>query len=154
MSCIRRRNTNKGSGLINSVINKLPFELHLPGYQYCGPGTNLKKRLARGDKGINQLDSACREHDIAYDRSNSKADRNKADYILENRAWERFKSKDSNLREKAAAWGVTNAMKIKRKIGAGCGFKAAVKAARNTLKKNIGEKNLMKLATKCVTAAR
>jgi hypothetical protein len=100
MSRVRRRSTNKGSGLINSVINKLPFELHLPGYQYCGPGTNLKKRLARGDKGINLLDSACKEHDIAYDRSNSIADRNEADHILENRAWERFKASDSNFKER------------------------------------------------------
>jgi len=151
---VQRRSTNKGSGLINSVINKLPIELHLPGYQYCGPGTNLKKRLARGDKGINLLDSACREHDIAYGRSNSIADRNEADHILENRAWERFKASDSNLKEKAAAWGVTNAMKIKRKIGAGCGFKAAVKAAKNVLKNNISEKNLTTLSKKCVSAAR
>jgi hypothetical protein len=154
MSCIRRRNTNKGSGLINSVINKLPFELHLPGYQYCGPGTNLKKRLARGDKGINLLDSACREHDIAYDRSNSITNRNEADYILENRAWERFKAKDSNLKEKASAWAVTNAMKVKRKIGAGCGFKAAIKAAKKALKDNMSEKNIIKLAKKCVLAAK
>ncbi|KAL4127489.1 hypothetical protein QTP88_011656 [Uroleucon formosanum] len=123
-------------------------------YQYCGPGTNLRKRLARGDKGINLLDSACREHDIAYENSNSIADRNKADYILEQRAWDRFKSKDSNLKEKAVAWGVTTAMKAKRKIGGGCGFKAAIKAAKNTMKKNIGEKNLTKLSKKCVAVAR
>jgi hypothetical protein len=154
MSRVQRRRTIKGCGLINTVINKLPFELHVPGYQYCGPGTNLKKRLARGDKGINPLDSACREHDIAYERSNSIADRNEADYILQNRAWERFKAKDSNLKEKATAWGVTNAMKIKRKIGAGCGFKAAVKAAKTMLKNNIREKNMIKLTKKCISAAK
>jgi len=124
------------------------------GYQYCGPGTNLKKRLARGDKGINPLDAACRDHDIAYDNSNSITDRNQADYILEQRAWDRFKSKDSSLKEKAVAWGVTTAMKAKRKIGAGCGFKAAVKAAKNAIKKNIGEKNIMKLSKKCLAVAR
>ncbi|XP_060864300.1 uncharacterized protein LOC132949148, partial [Metopolophium dirhodum] len=139
MSLARRRNNNKGAGLINTLINKLPLELHVPGYQYCGPGTNLKKRIAHGDKGINLLDSACREHDIAYENSNSFADRNKADYILEQRAWDRFKAKDSNLKEKAVAWGVTTAMKAKRKIGAGCGFKAAIKAAKNAIKKNIDE---------------
>lgn len=42
-------------------------ELHLPGYEYCGPGTNFKKkRLTLGQPGINGLDSACREHDISY----------------------------------------------------------------------------------------
>ncbi|XP_060856638.1 uncharacterized protein LOC132934343 [Metopolophium dirhodum] len=137
MSLVRRNNKNKGGGLINTLINKLPLEIHVPGYQYCGPGTNLKKRLAHGNKGINPLDSACRDHDIAYDRSNSITDRNEADYILEHRAWDRFKAKDSSLKEKAVAWGVTTAMKAKRKIGAGCGFKAAVKAVKNAIKKNI-----------------
>lgn len=63
-------NTNVigGGGLLNRVINKLPFELHLPGYQFCGPGTKLQARLNRGEKGINPLDAACREHDIAYSK--------------------------------------------------------------------------------------
>jgi len=43
--------------------------LHIPEYQFCGPGTHLEKRLARGDRDINPLDAACREHDIAYSRS-------------------------------------------------------------------------------------
>ncbi|KAL4153628.1 hypothetical protein QTP88_001461 [Uroleucon formosanum] len=134
MSLAGRSKKNKGAGLINTLINKLPIELHVPG--------------------INPLDSACRDHDIAYEQSNSIADRNKADYILEQRAWDRFKSKDSSLKEKAVAWGVTTAMKAKRKIGGGCGFKAALKATKKVLKKNIGEKNLMKLSKKCVAVAR
>lgn len=28
----------RGAGLLNSVIDKLPFEVHYPTYQYCGPG--------------------------------------------------------------------------------------------------------------------
>lgn len=114
----------------------------------------MNKRLNRGDKGINPLDSACKEHDIAYDHSNSLADRQKADYILENQAWNRVKSKDSNLKEKAAAWLVTTGMKAKRKMGAGCGFNVAVKTAKNVLKKNIKEKNLTKLTKKCFAAAK
>lgn len=58
----------QGSGVVNSLINKLPFEAHIPGYQYCGPGTKLEKRLRRGDPGINALDRSCREHDIAYSK--------------------------------------------------------------------------------------
>ncbi|KAE9524499.1 hypothetical protein AGLY_015087 [Aphis glycines] len=115
MSLARRSNKNKGGGLINTLLNKLPVELHVTGYQYCGP--------VRGDKGINPLNAAYREHG----RSNSSADRNEADHILEQRAWERFKSKDSGFKEKAVAWDVTTAMKAKRKVGCGCGFKAAVK---------------------------
>lgn len=110
-----------GRGVINSLINKLPFELHLPGYQYCGPGTKLQKRLARGDLGINQLDGACKQHDIAYSQnSNDLAARHKADYQLENAAWKRVKSKDAGIREKAAAWLVTSIMKGKRHLGMGC----------------------------------
>jgi hypothetical protein len=45
-------------------------------------------------------------------------------------------------------------MKIKRKMGAGCGFKAAVKAAKKALKNNMSEKNMLKLTKKCVSAAK
>lgn len=109
-----------GNGLLNTVINKLPIELHLPGYQYCGPGTKLKERLARGDPGVNELDRACKEHDIAYStsRENMTA-RHAADKQLSEKAWRRVLAKDSSLKEKVAAWGVTNIMKVKKKIGYG-----------------------------------
>jgi hypothetical protein len=111
----------------------------------------LKKRLARGDPGVNTLDSYCKDHDIAYDRSNALSDRRKADYILENKAWDRVKARDSSLKEKAVAWGVTTAMKLKRKLGSSCMFKSAVKAAKKILKKNKGEKDLLKLAQFCAS---
>lgn len=38
---------------------------------------------------------------------------------MENRAWERVKSKDAGTGEKAAAWAITNTMKAKRKMGMG-----------------------------------
>ena len=35
-----------GSGsFLNSLANKLPFEMHLPGHNFTGPGTKLNKRL-------------------------------------------------------------------------------------------------------------
>lgn len=108
-----------GKSLINSVINKLPFEAHLPGYQYCGPGTKLKKRLKRNDPGINGLDRACKEHDIAYDQTNDLAKRNIADEILAKKAWERVKSSDATLGERSAALGVAGIMKAKSKVGMG-----------------------------------
>lgn len=119
--CSRGERRNKtGRGLLNTLINKLPFELHIPGgYQYCGPGTRLHKRVARGDKGINPLDAACKVHDIAYSRSNNLEDRHRADKELEHRAWERVKSADASKGEKAAAWFVTTAMKTKQRFGMG-----------------------------------
>ncbi|KAJ8912583.1 hypothetical protein NQ315_005746 [Exocentrus adspersus] len=108
-----------GEGVLNTLINKLPFELHIPGYQFCGPGTKLEKRLLKGQKGVHPLDSACRQHDIAYSQSSSLQDRHKADKELENRAWERFKSRDAKFGEKASAWFITTAMKTKRNLGMG-----------------------------------
>lgn len=108
-----------GQGLLNKAINSLPFELHIPGYQYCGPGTKLKKRLVRGDAGKNPLDEACMQHDITYSESDDLARRHEADKILQEKAWQRVKAKDSTFGEKIAAWTVTNGMKIKRKLGMG-----------------------------------
>lgn len=129
-----------GRGIINSLINSLPFEVHVPGYQFCGPGTNLKKRLDRGDKGINLLDSACRDHDIAYSNSSNLDERHEADKILENRAWERVKAADSSKKEKAVAYMVTNAMKVKRKMGMGCNDK---KKKRSVKRKKTNNKRII-----------
>ena len=34
----------EGGSLLNKVINNLPFEMHLPGHNFTGPGNKLKKR--------------------------------------------------------------------------------------------------------------
>lgn len=126
-----------GGGLLNSVINNLPFELHLPGYNYCGPGTRLKERLLRGDKGINQLDEACMRHDIAYDNYDNLEDRHKADLELLNMAKRRIRSKDAGRGEKIASWLVSKVMKSKIKHGAGVkSFKKVVSDIRSKLKKH------------------
>jgi len=107
--------------LINKVINNLPFEAHLPGgYRFCGPGTKLQARLARGDKPINPLDSACRDHDIAYSQNRENvAARNAADKVLAHKAWQRVFAKDAGFGEKASAYAVTNVMNLKSKLGMG-----------------------------------
>lgn len=116
---INRKYTAHGHGLVNRIINSLPFELHLPGYQYCGPGTKLKKRLQKGEKGINPLDAACKVHDIAYTQKSDINQRHQADKELAERAWERVVAKDSSLGEKINSYLVTNAMKAKVKLGMG-----------------------------------
>lgn len=145
----------EGGGVLNSLINKLPVEVHIPGYQYCGPGTKLQKRLARGDPGRNPLDAACKQHDIAYSQSRDLAHRHEADRTLEERAWSRVKAKDSSIGEKAAAWTVTNAMKVKRKLGMGLKKpfrKAVVSKAKNAIKKFNGA--LKESAKLSLTAAK
>lgn len=37
--------------VLNRAIDALPIEFHIPGYNWCGPGTKVQKRLARGDQG-------------------------------------------------------------------------------------------------------
>lgn len=148
-----------GSGVVNSFITKLPFEAHIPGYQYCGPGTKLEKRLQRGDPGINPLDIACKDHDISYSKSVDIEDRHAADKILEKRAWQRVKSSDANLGEKTAALAVTGIMKAKRKLGMGLKKKVALRSgvvtkASNALKKLKKISNTKEGAHIALTAAK
>lgn len=138
-----------GGGLVNSVINNLPFEIHLPGYNYCGPGTKLEKRLLRGDKGINKLDEACMHHDIAYAHHRDSDNRHKADILLLNMAKQRFNSKDAGRGEKLASRLVAKVMKAKIKSGAGLKkFKTITSKIRSKLNKLKGcnTKNAIKLA--------
>lgn len=126
----------KGSGLLNSLINKLPIELHIPGYNYCGPGTNLKKRLARNDQGINPLDEACKVHDLAYAKTSDIEGRHKADKILEEAASQRLSSRDASIKEKMAAFGVKGVMNVKRKLGMGMKNKKLYKVKKGGALKN------------------
>lgn len=124
MAYLRQQRYRRGKGFIGRFINRaidgLPFELHIPGgYQFCGPGTRLTERLARGDVGINALDRACRTHDIAYHEHKGSEERKKADEELAKRAWERAVSSDASLGERAAALGVSGVMKLKSKLGGG-----------------------------------
>jgi hypothetical protein len=135
--------TKIGRGLLNRAINALPFELHIPGYQFCGPGTRLEKRLARGDPGINPLDAACREHDIAYSRSNDLTERHAADEILAERARRRIVARDSTLRERAAATAVWAAMKAKTKIGMGMKTKTKTKTKTRAMRKRLTKKRIL-----------
>lgn len=126
----------KGRGLVNNLINNLPFELHLPGYNYCGPGTRLQERLLRGDRGINGLDEACKSHDIAYSNYSDLQSRHNADLELIKMAKRRMQSKHASKGEKISSWLVKNIMKSKVKAGAGLKkFKSAVAKIGRHLKK-------------------
>ena len=78
-----------GKGLVNKALQYMPeMHLSLPNnissekvsdgsfnntgkYSYCGSGTKVQKRINEGYKGVNSLDSACKEHDI-YNSKNKK----------------------------------------------------------------------------------
>lgn len=155
----KKQNKKEGYGVIDYIINRLP-EIHIPGYQFCGPGTNLEKRLARGDTGINKLDAACKDHDIAYGECTNSKTRHKADNILTARAFKRIYSKDANLSERAAALLVTSLMGAKiglSKIGLGLNVRSmhipeklkrkrakVVKKMKKKTKRNVGRAKLKK----------
>jgi len=61
-----------GSGLANSLINNLPFELHYPSHNFLGPSTKLNKRLnddmtpKEWSKPIDRDDAIAMRHYICY----------------------------------------------------------------------------------------
>jgi Phospholipase A2-like domain len=148
----------RGGGWITKALSKIPAELHIPGYNFCGPNTKLEERLALGQRGINPLDEACREHDILYSQTESKERIAEADKLLANRAWTRFKDSSTPAGEKIAAMLVTGAMKAKIKTGGAIkkkkisDFDSMVKETRKAVKKS-GVKDLKKASRVALAAA-
>ena len=72
----------EGGSLLNKAISNLLFEMHLPGHNFTGPGTNLKKRLnpdltpKKWSKPVNRVDKAAYHHDICYLKNDDTATRN------------------------------------------------------------------------------
>ena len=81
----KKRRQRGGKVDIQKKIEKLGIEFHpfslskRKRYQYPGPGTFLKKRLARGEPGINRLDRIAKQHDIDYSNAKNIPDKWKAD---------------------------------------------------------------------------
>lgn len=99
-------------GFIDRFLKRLP-EIHIRGYNYCGPNTNVEIRLARGEVGVNELDCACMEHDIAYAESNDLNSRCIADKVLILRAIRRVVAKDSQIGERFTALLISWLISIK-----------------------------------------
>jgi len=53
--------------------------------------------LERADQGINQLDEACKQYDIACSQKQTLRERHSADFILINKFWSRVKAPDSSI---------------------------------------------------------
>ena len=83
------------TSMLNSVTNKIklpwskfPGEMHLPGMNFAGPGTNLRERLtATGQyrdwsKPVDRVDDAAYHHDLAYQRFPDVTNRNIADTAM------------------------------------------------------------------------
>ena len=72
-----RLNSSKemlSGSFLNTLVNKLPFEMHLPGHNFTGPETKLYKRLnpdGTPDEWsipINRVDNAAYHHDLCYSK--------------------------------------------------------------------------------------
>ena len=69
-------------GVVNTV---LPFEKHLPGMRYCGPGTRLDLRVDDNGKPfpwnepIDRVDEAALKHDLVYNKYEDLRHRYQAD---------------------------------------------------------------------------
>ena len=78
---IKRDATSEG--FLNSLVNKLSFEMHLPGHNFTGPGTKLHERLnSDGTPNewsipLNRVDNAAYHHDLCYSKHDDTKTRNK-----------------------------------------------------------------------------
>ena len=107
--------------------------------------------MARGDQPVNQLDAACKEHDIAYSQNqDDMSARHTADKILAEKAWQRVLAKDPKLGEKAMAFAVTNAMKLKTKLGSGLKINSKSKVSKRKPKKLTTFNSIVKKVSKSV----
>jgi hypothetical protein len=114
-----------GKGILNDLItSELLPEMHIPGYNFCGPGTKLNKRIKYNKDGsvtpitkpINDLDMACLKHDVAYDKYHDLNSRHLADKLLEKSASEVMSNKSNKNTTRMNALAVKGIMKLKPKL--------------------------------------
>lgn len=94
-------------------------EHHLPGYNFCGPGTNVTRRLSEKVQPVNRLDRACLAHDLDTEirgprRARTKKQIRASDKRLERTAIKIAMDPRTGKGQKRAAWLVYNAMKGNR----------------------------------------
>ena len=70
------QNTKFGKVINKTISDWSSGQYHLPGYNYCGSGTQLN-----GQKSINNTDEACKKHDYAY--NDIKRNKNNIDNLNE-----------------------------------------------------------------------
>lgn len=91
-------------------------EKHLPGCNYCGPGTNVNRRVRNRVKPMSRLDKACLSHDLDTEvRGPALAGRDPkklraSDMRLARAAKKIALDKKTSKRERALAWVVHRAM--------------------------------------------
>lgn len=90
-------------------------EKHLPGCNYCGPGTNVARRMQERVQPMNRLDRACKSHDLDTEtrgpqRAKTAKQFHASDRKLAREAKRIALDPNTNKRERALAWVVHRAM--------------------------------------------
>ena len=63
-----------GESFLNTLVNKIPFEMHMPGHNFTGTGRKLYKRLnpdgmpKKWSIPIKRVDNAGYHHDLCYSK--------------------------------------------------------------------------------------
>ena len=72
-----------GGSFLNTLVDKFPFEMHLPGHNFTGPEIKLYKRLnsdgtptTEWSISINRVDNAAYHHDLCYSKHDDTNTRN------------------------------------------------------------------------------
>ena len=67
-----------GGNCLNTLVSKFPFEMHLPGHNFTGPGTKLDKLLNSDGTPkewsipINRVDIAAYHYGLCYSKQDTK----------------------------------------------------------------------------------
>ena len=90
-------------------------EKHLPGCNFCGPGTNVTRRMQERVQPMNRLDRACKSHDLDTEsrgpqRAKTAKQIRASDRKLAREAKRIALDPKTNKRERALAWVVHRAM--------------------------------------------
>lgn len=132
---------------LNSVTSKIklpwakfPGEMHIPGMNFAGPGTNLDERLTstgaykEWSRPIDRVDNAAYHHDLAYQHFPDTATRNVADKIM----LEQMDAiKDPTFRERIERGIIKPIIYTKAKFGLGhTASKNCQRAVKKTRLKN------------------
>jgi len=113
------------TGLFNTLVSKLPIELHLLCHNFTGPGTKLDRRsnpdgtLKEWSKPVNRVDRAAYYHDLCYAKHPETKTRNE---ICDRQMLKEVgQITDPSLRERLDRGLVSNL--VKAKVNLGLGFK-------------------------------
>ena len=136
---LKDHNLKVGKGIISKIISKLPVELHIPGYNYCGPGTKLDQRLSRGDKPVNRVDEVCMFHDMDYQTAGTDSAKIKAADQKMLRRLDQIQN--PTIAERLGRTIASTGIKTKQLLGSGAKISQmyCVKCRKKTPTKNVTE---------------